>query len=180
MYEKGDELKYNPREAIKWYRRGADVKDPRATVRLASMLVNGSGVPQDYAQAFQLCQSVAKDYAPGQYCVGVFYQQGFGVKQDAATAAKWYQKSAAGGHSPADVALGQMYWKGEGVKADVVEAYLWFFQAYAQGQKSGKTLGQGVFKEMTTDDTKRLDKKLRERHLDPKKVRQVMEAGSMP
>jgi TPR repeat protein len=180
MREKGDEVPQNLTEAAKWYRRAADQKDPRAMVRLASLLVNGTGVPKDYDQAFQLCHSAAKDYAAGQYCVGFLYQHGFGVQQDAVEAAKWYQRSAAGRHSPAYLALGQMYWKGEGVKTDRVASFLWFFQAYAEGQKSGRPLGNSVLKEMTADDIKRLDKKLRERNLDPQKVRQLMESGAMP
>jgi TPR repeat protein len=180
MYEKGDELAQNRAEAARWYRKGVDRKDPLAMVRLASILVNGVGVPQDYPQALQLCQSVAKDYAPAQFCVGYFLQHGLGVKQDAAGAAKWYEKSAAGAHSPAYMALGQMYWKGEGVKADPVEAYLWFFRAYAARQQGARSLGNSVLKEMTADENKRLDKKLRERRLDPKRVREEMEGGSMP
>jgi len=174
MYENGDELPQNRAEAAKWYRKGVDRKDPLAMVRLASLLVNGVGVPQDYAQALQLCQAAAKEYSPARFCVGYFLQHGLGVKQDAAEAAKWYEKSAAGGHPPAYMALGQMYWKGEGVKADPVEAYLWFLDAYRAGQKSAKSFGDSVLKEMTADENKRLDKKLRERHFDPKRVRETM------
>jgi TPR repeat protein len=178
MREKGDEVPQNLAEAAKWYRRSADQKNPRAMLKLASLLVNGVGVSKDYDQAFQLCHSAAKDYAPAQYCVGFLYQRGLGVQQDTAEAAKWYQKSAARGHTPAYLALGQMYRKGEGVKADLVASYLRFFQAYAEGQKSAKSLGSSVLSEMTSNDTKRLDKKLRERNLDPGKVRAVMETGT--
>jgi len=178
MYEKGGEVPENLAEAAKWYRRGADQKDPRAMVKLASLLVNGAGVPKDDALAFQLCHTAAKEYAPGQYCVGFLYQHGLGVNQDALEAAKWYEKSAAGRHSPAYLALGQMYWKGQGVKTDLVASYLWFFQAYAEGQKSAKALANSVLKEMTPEESKRLDKKLRERHLDPTKVRQLMETAT--
>ena len=180
MCEKGDEVPPNLTEAAMWYRRAADQKDPRAMVRLASMLVNGVGVARDYAQALQLCQTVAKDYAPGQYCVGYLYQYGFGVKQDAVEAARWYTKSAAARHAPACLALGQMYWKGQGVKMDRVEAYVWFVQAYAGRQKEARTLGANVLKEMTPDESRRLDKKLRERNLDPQKVRLLMETGTVP
>jgi TPR repeat protein len=180
MYEKGDELPQNPTEAAKWYRKGVDRKDPRAMVKLASLLVSGVGVPQNYPQALQLCQDAAKEYAPGQFCVGYFYQHGLGVNQDATEAAKWYEKSAAGGHSPADIALGQMYWKGEGVKADPVEAYLWFFRAYIARQPGARSLGNSALKEMTADEIKHLDKRIRQLHFDPKKVHEEMEAGSMP
>jgi len=180
MCEKGVELPQNYAEAAKWYGRAVDLKDPRAMVKLASILANGSGVPQDDAQAFQLCRTAAKEYPPAQYCVGYLYQQGLGVPQDYAEAAKWYEKSAAGRHSPAYLALGQMYWKGQGVKTDLVAAYLWFLQAYTEGRQSAKSLGSSVLQEMTPDEKKRLDKKLRGRHLDPTKVRQLMEAGATP
>ncbi len=180
MYEKGEEVPKNGVDAAKWYLKAADQKDPRAMVKLASILVNGSGVPQDNVQAFQLCRTAAKEYPPAQYCVGYLYQQGLGVPQDYAEAAKWYEKSAAGRHSPAYLALGQMYWKGQGVKIDRLEAYVWFVRAYAGGQKSARSLGNGVLKEMTADEIKRLDKKLRSSNLDPKKVREIMDLGPTP
>jgi uncharacterized protein len=178
MYEKGNDLLLSTAEAAKWYRKAADRNIPRGMVKLALMLMNGTGVPQDFTQALQLCKAAAKGYSSAQYCVGLFYQQGWGVAADATEAAKWYQKAAERGHGPAEVALAQMYWKGQGVKADPVEAYLWLFNAYTQAsQKSAPALADSVLKGMSANDVKRLDKKLRERRLDPKKVRDIMQAA---
>jgi TPR repeat protein len=174
MYEKGVDVPRDYEQAAKSYRIGADRKDPRAMVELAAAFMNGRGVPQDYAQTMELCRKAAETYPQGQYCVGVLYQHGVGVKKDDAEAAKWYTKAAAANHPAAMFELGQMCWKGQGVKTDRPEAYFWFFRAYQLGDASAKPRADVLSKEMSRDDFKQLEKKLRQRHYDPKKVFEMM------
>ena len=45
-----------------------------------------------------LCQVLGKNYSPNaeeKYVVGICYDNGYGVEEDAEEAAKWYLKSAA-------------------------------------------------------------------------------------
>ena len=51
-----------------------------------------------------------------QYNLGIFYQNGIGVKQDFKQAVKWFRKSADQGYTRSQVNLGLMYNKGVGVK----------------------------------------------------------------
>jgi TPR repeat protein len=39
-------------EAVKWYRKAADLGHPHAQFNLGSMYAKGQGVPQDYALAY--------------------------------------------------------------------------------------------------------------------------------
>jgi len=181
MYEKGDEVPQNSGEAVKWYRKAADLS-PQAAFKLAAMLIDGKGVPQDYAQAMKLCQMAAKqNYVPAQFCVGYIYQHGLGVGTDLKQAAKSYEEASIRGYSPAMMALGEMYWKGAGKSMDRAEAYYYFFfAAQGKGAPGARTQAQTLWKEMTKDDIKHLEKKLRGAHLDPQKVFASMQDQTTP
>lgn len=180
MYETGDGLPQNYSEAAKWYRKAADL-NPAAAFKLASMLINGKGVPQDYGEAMALCRNAAKRYyAPAQYCVGFLYQKGLGMPVDPKEAAKWYGDASRGGNRMAMTALATMYWKGDGIAVDRPEAYYYFVRAYFKGSQDAKTQTQNLMKEMDKDEIKRLEKKLRDARMDPKKVFALMqEPGSV-
>lgn len=170
MYEQGDELPQSYSEAAKWYRKGAD-GSPKAAVRLASMLIEGKGVTQDYAQALALCEHAAKQrYSAGQYCVGYLSQRGMGTAKNLKQAAMWYEMAGGDGHRQAMMALAEMYWKGDGVSVNRPEAYYYFFRAYQMGTPESQTQAQKVWSEMNKNDMKQLQKKLKTLHFDPKKV----------
>jgi uncharacterized protein len=180
MYEKGADLPQSDSEAAKWYRKAADV-NPLARVRLGAMFINGRGVPQDYGQARALCQSAAKqNYAPGQFCVGYIHQHGLGSQADPKEAAKWYRLASAGGNGPAMMVLGEMYSKGEGVGVDRPEAYYFFFVAARKGMPDAKTRAQVLWKEMSKDEIKRFEKKLRDARYDPHTVFAFMQDQTAP
>jgi TPR repeat protein len=180
MYEKGDELPQSYFEAAKWYRKAVDL-DPKAGVKLASMFIDGKGVPKDYAQAMTLCQNAAKqNYGPADYCVGFIYQHGLGTELDLKEAAKWYEQGSKRGSVPAIMALAEMYSKGEGVGVDRPQAYYYFFLARGRGTPDSRVQAQKLRNEMSQDEIKRLEKKLRDLHLDPQKVFNAMQAPSAP
>ena len=89
MYEKGEELSRDDAEAAKWYRKAADQGSMEAAMRVASRLILGQGVTQNYAEARRLCEEAAKrKFSPGAFCLGLLYQGGLGVAKDPAEAAK--------------------------------------------------------------------------------------------
>jgi TPR repeat protein len=171
MYEKGTDLPQNYSQAVKWYDRAAAQGNPKAKIQLASLYMNGTGVAKDYPRAMDLCRSAG---ILGYYCVGHIYVYGLGVPPDLTEASKWYRKGADAGNSASMLALGQMYWKGTGVELDRAESYYYFFLAYSHREKSAQQFAEQVAKEMTDDDTKRLNKKLKRDHLDPKAVQTFM------
>jgi TPR repeat protein len=175
MYEKGDELPQSFAEAAKWYSKAANLS-PQAEFNLASMFIDGRGVPRDYGQAMTLCRNAAKqNYEPAQFCIGYLYQHGFGTPADSKEAAKWYELSRR--YVPAMMALAEMYWKAEGVKLDRPEAYYYFFLANRKGASEAKTQAQTLWKEMSKDDVKHLEKKLRDLHYDPQTVFASMQSS---
>jgi TPR repeat protein len=180
MYETGDVLPQNYVEAIKWYRKAADLSS-KAGVKLASIFIDGKGVAPDYGQAMTLCRNAAKqNYPAGIYCVGYLYERGLGTQVASKEAAKWYAEASKDGNGPSMMALGEMYWKGDGRGIDRPEAYYFFPRAYQRGMPNAKTRAQAVMKEMSKDDVKHLERKLIERHLDPQKVRAIMQEPTTP
>jgi TPR repeat protein len=85
---------------------------------------------QDYARAMQRFQAAVADTNPvvrasASNRIGELYEWGFGVKQDYAESASWYQKSASLGNRYAAANLGNSYFLGLGVEQDFVEALRW-------------------------------------------------------
>jgi len=64
--------------------------------------------------------------ANAQFNIGSMYENGSGVKQDYAEAAKWYRKAAERGDARAQYNLGFMYLNGTGVPQDYAEAEKWY------------------------------------------------------
>lgn len=180
MYEKGDELPQSYSQAAKWYRKAA-VLTPEGGFKLASLLVDGKGVPKDYGQAMTLCRNAAKqDYEPAQFCVGYLYQHGFGTGADPKEAAKWYRLASQSRYRPALLALAELYSKGEGVGVDRPEAYCLLFLASQRDAPDAKTRAQLLWKDMSKDEIKRLQKKLQDLRFDPQKVFASMQDQTIP
>ena len=86
----------------------------------------------------------AQGDAEAQGVLGRMYAQGWGVPQDYAQAAKWYEKAAAQGRVFAQGALGVLYGKGSGVPQDYVRAYMWFNLAAANSTGKQQKLSTDV------------------------------------
>ena len=65
--------------------------------------------------------------------LGVMYEDGRGVEQSDAEAARWYREAAEQGYSPTQVYLGTQYSEGRGVAQSYSEALRWFKKAVEQG-----------------------------------------------
>ena len=138
---KGEEY-YNRKdytEAVKWYRKAADLGNASGQFNLGVMYSNGYGVTQDKAEAVKWYRKAAdQGRANAQYNLGVMYDNGVGVTQDKAEAAKWYRKAADQGRANAQYNLGVMYQYGEGVTQDKAEAVKWYRKAADQGRANAQ------------------------------------------
>jgi uncharacterized protein len=180
MYEKGEGLPQSYANAALWYRKEAH-EIPEAALRLATLLINGTGVKQDYGEAMDLCSDYAKKHYPAaEYCVGYLYQQGLGVAPDAKQAVKWYGEAVAAGNTKAALTLAEMHLKGEGVEVNRADAFFYLFLAYERGALDAKVQAHALRKEMTKDETKRVEKQLRQRNLDPAKVFAIVDDPTPP
>ena len=87
---------------------------------------------------FELQVRAEKGDAAAQFYLGLMYQEGKGVPQDGALAAKWYQRAAEQGDSQAQTNLGALFHKGNGVVQDSSKAAKWYRHAAEQGHPVGQ------------------------------------------
>ncbi|MCH9053703.1 MAG: sel1 repeat family protein, partial [Proteobacteria bacterium] len=75
-----------------------------------------TGAPKTYGDAMRWYKQAARAGNPrAQYYLGLMYERGINVKEDAATAASWFAKAAAQGHAEAQFKLALIHEKGAGV-----------------------------------------------------------------
>lgn len=68
--------------------------------------------------------------------IGSRYAEARGVKEDMATAAKWYGEAAERGFAPAEYRIGNFYEKGIGVERDIAKSKEWYRRAAEKGNAS--------------------------------------------
>lgn len=68
--------------------------------------------------------------------IGSRYAEARGVKEDMASAAKWYERAAELGFAPAEYRIGNFYEKGIGVERDIGKSKTWYQLAAEQGNAS--------------------------------------------
>ena len=69
--------------------------DASGQINLGLMYVNGQGVAQNYAKAFEwFSKAAAQGDASAQYNLGVMYANGQGIARNPALANEWYLKAA--------------------------------------------------------------------------------------
>jgi hypothetical protein len=101
---------------------------------------------KDYKMAAKWYKKAAEaGDAGGQYCLGMCYYGGLGVKLNEGAAFKWVRKAAEQNEPDAQKALGDMYLRGEGVKADEIEALEWYRKASYNGNgEAGRIVDQMI------------------------------------
>ena len=102
MYDYGEGVPLDDKEAIKWYRLAAEQGNAKAQYNLALMYDNGEGVPQDYKEAIKWYRLAAEqENAKAQTNLGILYEYGNGVIQDNTMAHMWYNIASANGDEDA-------------------------------------------------------------------------------
>jgi hypothetical protein len=113
--------------------------DVTAEFKLAHMYYEGSGVPQDYAEAARWYRKAAEQgYAKAQFNLGDLYFRGKGVPQNYAEAVHWTQKAADQSYAKAQAGLGYMYLTGVGLPQNYAEAFRWYSKAADQGDATAQ------------------------------------------
>ncbi|CAG0952517.1 Secretory immunoglobulin A-binding protein EsiB [Geobacteraceae bacterium] len=120
-------------------RAAAQRGDASASFRLALMLLNGTGVARNTAEAARFMKMAAeRGHVQAQYSLGTLYYEGTGVKQDRKQAAGWIARAAAGGDAEAQYAYGMLLLSGDGVPVDKVQAMDWLGKASRQGSAGAR------------------------------------------
>lgn len=93
-YEYADGVEKDWEQAIRWYRRGAELEELTAMRALAYCYEYGQGVELNYDEALRLYRKgAARDRGMSILGMGACYEHGKGVEKDLAEALKWYRKA---------------------------------------------------------------------------------------
>ncbi|WP_196800515.1 tetratricopeptide repeat protein [Thioalkalivibrio sp. AKL10] len=109
----------------------------------------------DYPLAYEEFRPLAEQGDKvAQERLGWLYDNGLGISQDHAEAAKWYRRAGEQGNWDAQSKLGLLYYQGRGVPQDYTEAAKWSRKAAEQGSAAAQYmlavlygLGQGVLQD---------------------------------
>lgn len=113
-------------DAIAQYRTLATAGNPAAQVELATLMMNGIGVPLDRAAALDLFKLAASNGNPeGEVGLASWYMYGQSDVRRYPNAVATYRKYAERGLPVAQTGLGVLYMRGLGVPRDDVEAVHW-------------------------------------------------------
>ena len=129
---------------LKQVLQDANAGDISACAYLGKMYYEGTGVAQNYNEAFKWFQKAA-DKGIDDACVylGKMYYEGTGVAQNYNEAFKCFQKAADNGVTGAYTWLGVMYYDGQGVAQNYEKAFLWTKKA-AENGAANAYVGLGV------------------------------------
>ena len=115
LFEKGNDCIHgrgvtpNPIEAIKWYRKAAELRHAIAQRSLGDCYYYGTGVAKNGAEAARWYRKAAEQGdADAQFQLAVCYDKGIGVAKDEAEAARWYRMAAEQEHEGAKLHLDEM------------------------------------------------------------------------
>lgn len=137
MYESGQGVAINFKQAAHWYKEAAIQNYVAAQYVLASMYDKGTGVTAnpESAVAWYLKAANQGD-AESQFQLGLHYQDGNGALQNDVQSFIWFSEAAQQGYLSAQLYLGKIYQSGRGVKQDYHAAFKWYEKAYSQGNTS--------------------------------------------
>lgn len=131
---RGDGVEKDAAQALRWYRRAAELGDAAAAFQAGQMLDKGVGAPRDVAAATGLMRQAADKGLPAaQVAVGLRYRDGVGVAADSDLAFAWLTRAAARGDRDGQYHLGELHAAGLGTPVDHLEALRWFELAAEQG-----------------------------------------------
>lgn len=101
---------------------------------------SGFGVKKDQIIAFLwFKKSAEQNYAPAQYWLGIFYQNGVeNIAKDYKQAFTWFEKAANQGDAIAENQVGWFFRHGLGVDKNLEEAFKWYKKAALHGDNSGQ------------------------------------------
>ncbi|MGO9610525.1 MAG: tetratricopeptide repeat protein [Verrucomicrobiia bacterium] len=105
-YDKGQGVRKDEVEAVKWFRKAAEQNLAVAQYNLGVSYATGQGVTNDVVEARKWFRKAAEqNLAAAQYNLGDCYDRGHGVKKDEVEAVKWMALAAAQGMEEAKAAI---------------------------------------------------------------------------
>ncbi len=93
-YLRGNEVKVNITESIKWFTKSAKQNYVKAAHKLGHIYYTNKDKRRNYKRGFRwFLKAANKKYAPSQYFIGKMYLEGRGVKRDLERALLWAKRA---------------------------------------------------------------------------------------
>jgi len=141
FYLVGPQSSRDPKQALYWYTKAANLDDNLAEFELGMMYYSGFGVVQDLKTSSEwLHKSAHHAYAPAEYWLGHMYDRGEGVEQNHYSAVVWLMPAAYQGYGKAEQLLGWHYFYGVGVTRNDDAAFKWTKAAAMQDDPAAEEL----------------------------------------
>ncbi|MDR5727273.1 MAG: tetratricopeptide repeat protein [Terriglobia bacterium] len=151
-------------EAMKWWRKSAEMDSAEGQFNLGLMYLDGEGVPADGKEGVKWLRLAAdKGFAPAASRIApmaMMKQNGLEPNSDVR---KWLLTAAEAGDALSMMNLGMSYFHEIGGSADYVEAYKWFTLAMKFGADQNVIDGRpGLKPKMTAEQIAEAEKRARE------------------
>ena len=136
--------------AVAWFKKGAQLGNPKAQFYLAHLYRKGLGVTKNLQEYVKwITKAAEQGHVRAQYNLGIIYASGYGVTKNDQEAVKWYQKAAEHGNPEAQYLLGRMYYLGKGVTQNKQDAIKWYkIAAEHDGHGIGKQLAVAALQQL--------------------------------
>ena len=150
MYDEGEGVPEDDREAVKWYRKAAEQGYAKAQYNLGIMYGKGEGVEEDDREAVKWYRKAPEQgIAKAQYNLGVMYGKGEGVEEDYVKAYAWLNLAAAQGDKTAAKVKGQLesimtaeqLAKDQGARRRVLQPHRWNVTSPSYSKTTGCSEG---------------------------------------
>lgn len=117
-------------EAVKWYKKAAELGHRDAQHLLGVLYVTGDGVPLDFAEAEKwLLKSAEQGNIAAQHDLGLTLRK----QQKYEDSLKWFLRAAEAGNVHAQLQVAKIYEQGIGVAVSPQDAFKWCERAAQQG-----------------------------------------------
>jgi TPR repeat protein len=152
FYEQGRHVAADPDQAVRLFRKAADMGDAYAQWRLGVLIDEGTatGTLQEALTLFR--KAAGQKHADALVSLAVMHAGGRGTEQDFVAAMRYYQAAALRGNSHGLQGIGIMHANGEGVPADFNEALAYWMVASAAGNETADTLLSQYFPALSDEE----------------------------
>lgn len=136
MYEHGEGIAKDIREARRWYERAAilGLREAQTELAYSYTLDDETGLPEKFEEGLYWMQKAAQPGNPKAYFgLARIYDVGLGVPSDPEKAFGYYRAAAEMGYVDAQALVGHAYRVARGVPVDLERSFRWFYAAATQG-----------------------------------------------
>lgn len=128
-------VKIDIQQRNKWIKEAFEYNEPLSSEQYASWIIEDKDEKERIWKetAPEIEKLAENNDILAQGSIGIMYDAGRGVAENAVKAAEWYRKAAEQGYARAQYNLGVMYGNGRGVEKDDETAVNWYRKAVEQG-----------------------------------------------